>query len=86
MSLEALLAYCRDHDLRGSYRVRKEEMGYRAYIRVGERSTNGIDATRQGALDRIAAGMLDDLMDPMPTPGTPAYVDWMARRDKKGRR
>jgi hypothetical protein len=64
MSLEALLTYCRENGIHGSYRCVREEGGWRARIRAGMRGGNGLAETREAALDRIAKSVLDDLTRP----------------------
>lgn len=65
MSLADLLAYCAEHDIHGSYRCKQEgPEQFRAYIRTDKISTNGIDTTREKALDRIAGLVLEELRNP----------------------
>lgn len=79
MSLSELLAYCREHDIHGSYRTKQEGPDrFRAYIRTDRVGTNGIDDTREKALDRIAAIVLRDLKNP--------WVYDPPGPDRKGRR
>lgn len=65
MSLQDLLAYCAEHGIHGTYRVKQEGPDrWRAYIRTDKTDTNGIDSTREAAFDRIAAAVLKDLKNP----------------------
>jgi hypothetical protein len=69
MSLADLLAYCAEHDIHGTYRCKREGPDrWRAYISTNKVGTNGIDTTREKALDRIAANVLKELTDPWVSP------------------
>lgn len=78
--LAELIAYCRERGIRGSYGVRHDPPHWRARVRVGQVVHSGTADTQDEALDRMAGVALDHLVDPMPQPGSEAYVAWQARR------
>lgn len=77
--LAELIAHCKAHGIEGSYSAKQDGDRWRARLKVGMTIYNVPDATRDEALERAATSALRDIHDPMPQPGTRAYVEWWAR-------
>lgn len=81
-TLAELIAYCREHGIKGSYSARHDPPWWRAKITVGNVVYNVPADTRDAALERGAQVALNNLLDPPPEIGTAAYVAWQRRRRK----
>lgn len=78
--LAELIGYCQSHGIKGSYGCKEDPPLWRARIKVGMVIHSGAADTRDEALERIAGVALDNLLDPMPEPGTREFVDWQKRQ------
>lgn len=78
--LAELIAYCREHGIKGSYNAKHDPPYWRAKVRVGMTVYSVPADTREEALERAAETALRNLRDPMPELGSRAYVAWRQRR------
>lgn len=80
--LAELIAYCREHGIKGSYSVKHDPPWWRARITVGKVVYNVPADSRAAALERGAEVALANLTDSPPAIGTGAYAAWQQRRKR----
>lgn len=81
--LAELIAYCHEHGIKGGYRSWHDPPRWRARVAVQTTAFVAPGDTEGEALDRAAENAMRHLTDPMPQPGTRAFVEWQERRAGK---